>query len=501
MSRGQDFTAPFAMSEHLMGDRERILFVTGRLAEPSLRRVVESLGRDLGFGYDVAVLGISVAALMNTRWVGRHLSVPAGVDRVMLPGWCRGELEPLERQFGVPFQRGPKDLLDLPEHFGRSRRVAPDLSCYDIEIIAEINDAPRLAMTQLLERAERYRRSGADVIDLGCVPGEVWQDIGSAVTSLRQRGLRVSVDSFQREEVERAVEAGAELVLSCNSQNVEWLKRLGVEVVVIPDTVTDSGGEAPPAGMGSDRDDVALTREPRWLESLSRTIEKLAEAGVPFRIDPILEPIGFGCAASLARYFEARRRWPEAEMMMGVANLTELTEVDSVGINCLLAAICQELSIRSVLTTEVANWARSSVQELDVARRLVRFSVAHHVLPKHLDSRLVMLRDPKLSERGEGALRELAARLTDPNFRVFAENGRVFVMSRDGVWTGRDPGELFRRILAEVGRPIDVEHAFYLGCELTKAALAQRLGKRYVQDEPLAWGFLSQNDVDRIAEE
>ncbi len=74
---------------------------------------------------------------------------------------------------------------------------------------------------------------------------------------------------------------------------------------------------------------------------------------MPFLIDPILEPIGMGFMASLERYAEARRRYPTAEMLMGIGNLTELTAADSTGVNALLIAVCQELGIRTVLTTEV----------------------------------------------------------------------------------------------------------------------------------------------------
>ena len=93
--------------------------------------------------------------------------------------------------------------------------------------------------------------------------------------------------------------------------------------------------------------------------------------GVKYRIDPVIEPIGFGFAASLGRYLEVRRRYPDAEMLMGVGNLTELTDVDSAGLNVLLLGFCQEVGIRSVLTTQVINWCRSCVRELDLARRLV----------------------------------------------------------------------------------------------------------------------------------
>src|SRR5207253_4893726 len=118
----------------------------------------------------------------------------------------------------------------------------------------------------------------------------------------------------------------------------------------------------------------------------------------------VLEPIGFGFAASLGRYLEARRRFPDAEMMMGIGNLTELTDADSAPINVLLLAFCQELGIRSVLTTEVINWARSSVRECDLARRLVYHATSHHTLPKRLHPRLVILRYTKLLRPGSPPL-------------------------------------------------------------------------------------------------
>jgi dihydropteroate synthase-like protein len=431
--------------------------------------VLEDLAPRAGFQYDVAVLPISVAALLHVDWIGRKLTLPEGVERVILPGMCDGDVATLTERFGVPFERGPKSMYDLPEHFGRDRGPPPDLSRYDVEILAEINHAPRLDEAAIVERAARYRAAGADVIDLGGVPGESWGRVGEVTRRLVGEGFRVSIDSFDRTEVEAAVAGGAELVLSCNGTNVGWAADLGVEVVAIPD-------------------------EPSDLDSLERTIAALDRRGARFRIDPILEPIGFGFAASLARYLEARRRWPHAPMLMGVGNLTELTEVDSAGINVLLAAICQELRIHSVLTTEVVNWCRSAVREFDLARRLVRHAVENRVLPKHVDPGLVMLRDAKVHELGPEALAELAARIKDADLRIFAERGEIHVLGRDGYWHGRDPFEVFDRLAAE-GPPLDASHAFYLGYEFAKAATALALGKRYEQDNALDWGFLTVPEV------
>lgn len=448
---------------------ERILFVTGRLAEPSLRDVVTPLSERIGFEFEIAVLGISVAALMHVDWVRRKLQIPEGASRVVLPGWCGGDLESLAGHFGVPFVRGPKNLFDLPEFFGRGGQPPPKLDLYNIEILAEINHAPKYSDDELIRQASKYRDAGADLIDLGCVPGEPWSSIAQTVRRFRAEGFRVSVDSFERSEVEPAVEAGAELVLSCNQSNIEWAKTLPVEFVVVPDDFRD-------------------------LSSWNETRQQLEANGRPYRLDPVLEPIGFGFAESLHRYYATRHQNPAAEIMMGIGNLTELTEVDSAGVNFLLAAICEELRIRSVLTTEVINWGRTAVQEFNLARRLVRHSIEHRVLPKHLGGQLVMLRDPKLSQIGEEGLKQFADQLTDPNFRVFAESGEIHLMNRDGYWHGSDPYEVFDQMIAVVGS-LSAEHSFYLGVELCKARTALTLGKQYIQDEALRWGFLTLDEV------
>lgn len=258
--------------------------------------------------------------------------------------------------------------------------------------------------------------------------------------------------------------AGAELVLSVNATNRDAARDWGCEVVAMPDAA------------GS-------------LDGLDATVEFLVAHGVPFRIDPILEPIGFGFAASLGRYLEVRRRYPDAEMLMGVGNLTELTDVDSAGINVLLLGLCQELGIRSVLTTQVINWCRSCVAELHRARRLVYHACTQRVLPKRLEPDLVMLRDPKLRRHGEQTIRELVDSVKDRNFRIVAEDGTLYLFNRDGLLRGADPFALFA---SAAGREaIDPSHAFYLGYEMAKAVTALTLGKNYTQDQALHWGLLT----------
>jgi hypothetical protein len=78
----------------------------------------------------------------------------------------------------------------------------------------------------------------------------------------------------------------------------------------------------------------------------------------------------------------------------------------------------------------------------------------------------------------------LAAQVRDPNFRVQVSKAGLHVYNRDGLRLGQGAFELW----PQLGLQDDAAHAFYMGVELAHAELAWRLGKRYVQDQPLDWG-------------
>lgn len=434
------------------------LFVTGRLAAEALR---STLGRlELDFDYEVEVLDISVAALMRAEWIARRLSDARGCRQVMVPGLCRGDLGAIERKLRIPAVRGPKDQKDLPPFFGKER-VLEGYGEYRTKILAEIVEAYQMPWEEILGVAEYYRRSGADIIDLGCPPMEGFEGVGRVVAGLKDRGFTVSVDTFDPETIREADDAGVDLLLSVNSQNMDLVPGLRCKVVVIPDF-----------GAG--------------LDSLEKNVARVASLGAAHVIDPILDPLSFGFTDALLRYHETRRRHPEAEMLMGLGNLTELTDADSTGINALMAGVAAELEIDYVLTTEVISWARGSVRELDLARRLMHYATTNRVLPKSLDDNLIALKDPPFDTYSEAELLEIKRLVRDTHYRIFADREWVYVFNRDTFLRGVDPYELFDAL--EVADP---GHAFYLGRELERAALAVRLNKKYTQESELRWGYLS----------
>jgi dihydropteroate synthase-like protein len=315
-----------------------------------------------------------------------------------------------------------------------------------------------------MHEAERFRAAGADVIDVGCTPGLPFPALADTVRELRAAGFRCSIDSLDPAEIRTAVDAGAELVLSVNGFNrgvLADLRGSGARVVVIPD-----------GGAG--------------LDSLDPTLDEADQAGIGVLVDPIVEPIGFGFYASLERYGEARRRYPSLPLFMGVGNITELTSADSTGVNALLIAICEELGVEAVLTTEVIPWARGAVREIDIARRLMHHAISRGSLPKGVDDRLVTVKDPVVLTYSEAELRELQRQVTDPNYRIFTDRETITVFNREQFVRGTDIQQLFDQLGVS-----DPSHAFYLGKELAKARLAIALGKTYRQEGQLAWGYLT----------
>lgn len=445
----------------------RVTFVTGKLAEPALRETLAAMAPP--FDYDVVVLRITVAALMTTPWIARFLDVADGTDLVILPGLVEGDTALVAQKVGTRVVRGPKDLREIPQWFGHEQ-IARDYGAWDIEIVAEINNVPRLSRASILEKAQYFQAEGADVIDLGMTPGLAYSELREVVQELTGLGLRVSIDSFDNDEIRTAVDAGASLVLSVNGTNrdvIETLEGTGARVVVIPDF-----------GTG--------------LDTVEPTLDELTKRGVECFIDPVIEPIGFGFTASIERYADAHRRWPGAPLFMGIGNLTELTAADTTGVNALLIAIAQEVGVRAVLTTEVIPWARGSVREIDVARRLMHYAVTRQSLPKHIDDRLVTVKDPQILEYSESDLRTLQASITDANFRIFTDRNTITVLNNELFVRGTDIQAIFDQLGVD-----EPTHAFYLGKELAKAKLAITLGKTYRQEGSLAWGYLTPPDDAR----
>ena len=447
---------------------EKLLFVTGKLAEKSLHKVLQDIQTQSDknpkppqFKYRVEQIGVSVAALMTPELIARRLKNTGDANKMILPGLCQGDLSQLHRQYGIPVERGPADLKDLPQYFGQNG-VAPDLSHYNVQIFAEIVDAPDLSVDAITEKALRFQAQGANVIDLGCLPSKPFAHLKESIQALKALDLKVSVDSMRADDLLLAGKSGADYLLSLTEKTLWIADEVSATPILIP---------AKPGNMAS----------------LYRAIEHCLKHNKPFIADAILDPIHFGLADSIVRYHKLRKKYPQINIMMGIGNVTELTDADTTGINAVLFGLISELNINAVLATSVSAHAVNAIAEADNARRVMYRASLDDRLPRGYSNGLLGLHDRKPFPYNATEVAEFAAQIKDPSFRIMVSETAVHVYNRDGLLQDIDPFAFYPNL----GVQNDASHAFYLGVELARAQIAWQLKKRYVQDEPLNWGVSS----------
>lgn len=441
---------------------ERILFLTGKLAEKQLRQILAAMDPD--FYYKVLEMGVKVAALMTTEMIGRRLQDKNldGATRIVIPGRCRGDIDALSQQLGIPVERGPEEVKDLPLYFGKNAHHY-DLNQYQTKIFAEIVDAPNITVDAILQRAHYYRDNGADVIDIGCLPGTPFPHLQDAIRTLKQEGFKVSIDSLENDDLLAGGQAGADYLLSLTNESLWIADEVDSTPILIPQIHGD-------------------------LASVDVAIEGMQRRNRPFIVDPILDPIHFGFTASIVRNYQFRQRYPEVEMMLGVGNITELTHADTSGMNALLLGICSELNINHILATEVSKHACRAIKEADSARRIMYAAKQADSLPKHISPDLLTVHDTAPFPYSREEIEALATEIRDPSYRIQVSSEGLHIFNRDGVHSAQDPFQLYPHL----GVENDGGHAFYLGVELARAEIAWQLGKRFTQDQALTWGCAAQ---------
>jgi len=441
---------------------EHLLFITGKLAEKSLNKVLQEIqanSKTSHFEYRVEQIGVSVAALMTPALIAKRLKNVGAAQKMILPGLCQGDLSLLHQQYGIPAERGPEDLKDLPQYFGQ-QGLAPDLSQHSVDIFAEIVDAPDLSLDAILAKASLFRAQGANVIDLGCLPGKPFAHLAEAIQMLKSHDFKVSVDSMHVEDLLLAGHSGADYLLSLTEKTL-WVAD---EVSAVP---------------------VLIPAKPGNMASLYRAIEHCLTMNKPFIADAILDPIHFGLTDSIVRYHKLRKKYPNINIMMGVGNLTELTDADTTGINAMLFGLISEMNINAVLATSVSPHAVNAIAEADAARRMMFRAKQDNRLPRGYSNGLLGLHDRKPFSYRADEIDEFASQIKDPSFRIMVSELGIHVFNRDGQIIDVDPFAFYPKLGVEQ----DASHAFYLGVELGRAQIAWQLKKRYVQDEELSWGI------------
>ena len=517
--------------------KSRVLLVTGTLAEDT----VKCYAKESCVKTEIVALKIPVAALLTPQTIAKCLKGVGlkGFDLILVPGLVRGDTSVIEKALGIPTFKGPRYAADLPTVLNslyevKLSTVVPacdllreklkkktlqeiekaeqnreellkkpgsmligDLAVgrdFPMRVLAEIVDAPLMYKETIRRLAKHFVEAGADIVDVGMVVGESRpSDAKRIVTLIKQAvDVPVSIDSVDPAEIQAAVQAGVDLVLSADAGNIEAIAPyvLDVPVVVIPT---------------NQRQGLFPKKAAERIRFLEEIIEKAKKLGVTRCIaDLILDPSDV--LESFIAFGQFTKRNPNVPLFVGVSNVTELMDADSVGINALLARLSSEVGASIMLATEKSDKAKGTVAEEAAAAKMMFLAKKRCSVPKDLGVDLLLLKDKRNREESydntiEKNVQVIEAQKTNlteldsaGSFTIMVDrvNDCVAAMyypsgcrlNPDKIIKGKTAEAVSSKII-ELGLISTKDHVAYLGGELAKAEIALRTGKEYIQDRAM----------------
>ena len=513
----------------------KVLLVTGTLAEESVKRYA----KESKIQTEVFVISVPVAAFLTPETIIQALANTKlkNGDTVLVPGLVRGDTATISNAVGVPAFKGPRYAADLPtvlDLMGTVKLSTVTPACdllreelqqkalqelakveenrgkllknphnmlikelpvgkdFPMRVLAEIVDAALMPNEEIQRLAKRYVQLGADLIDVGMVAGESRPaDAKRIVKAVKEVvNVPVSIDTLSPEEIKAAVSAGADLILSVDAGNIEQIAPYAKNVAVVAIPTNQREGYFPKDAK-------------ERVELLEEVIAKAKKLGFTKILgDLILEPSNI--LESFIAFREFAQRNPDVPLFVGVSNVTELIDADSVGVNALLARLSAEVNASVLLATEKSDKAKGTVKEEVAAAKMMFLAKKRGSVPKDLGINLLVLKDKRNREEPYDKTHEKSSRVivagehssqtvldAKGSFRIALDrNSEVIVAQHfaspelakpDKIIKGRTADGIYSKIL-ELGLVSRTDHAAYLGGELAKAEIALRTGKEYVQD-------------------
>jgi len=487
----------------------------------------------------VSVMPIEVASLATSQLIISHLKKIRlkDYDLIMVPGAIQESMRPVEEAIGIKVVKGSKYAADIPMllEICDPRSLSPDIPADDlisdkiyrytkevlekteasaaskphikvdgviipadpppIRVVSEITEAHLLDEDELIRIARKRREDGADILSLGFQAGVANPERVRDCVMLIKKELDapLAIDSIIPSEIIAGVEAGADMVMSLEFGNIK--KKVASQIRHVPAVIIP---------YDSKKGRFARTTEGK-LKFLKKNIQTAIKYGINKIIaDPVLEPLNLseptGTLESLMAYRMFKREYSEIPLLMGLCNVTELIDADSVGVNTLLTMLAAEARVSLVLVVEKSAKTAGSTAEAKIASQMATVAWKRKTPPKDLGLDLLILKNKRIIESRldlEGAviaeaINEMIEYPQDPlgffTVNVNHQDGWIEVLYRGRKGRLLIRGKNARSIYDEILRRrliSSIPHALYLGVELGKAEVALRTGKSYVQEEPL----------------
>ncbi|MDR2203729.1 MAG: dihydropteroate synthase-like protein [Nitrososphaerota archaeon] len=513
----------------------KVLLVTGRLAQD----IVKNYAQQANIVTEVVALNVPVAAFLNSETIitGLKNHNLHDIDMILTPGLSHGDTHVITKTLGVPVFKGSRYAADLPTVLEAIDKVALSTTIpacdllrdtliekalkeieaieqnnaellkhpssmliknlaigknFPMRVMAEIVDAALMSDEEIQFLAKKFASQGANIIDVGMIAGKSNPENAARIVKAVKTvvDLPVSIDTLDPKEIKAAVSAGVDLILSADAGNIDQLAVFATNIPVVIIPTNQCEGHFPKKAQ----ERVQLTEE---------LIVKAKKLG--FRnilADLILEPLNV--LESFIAFKEFGIRNPDVPLFVGVANVTELFDADSVGINALLAQLSAEIDASIMLATEKSTKAKGTVHEEVVAAKMMYLAKKRASVPKDLGLDLLILKDKRSCEELYDVTLEqksIITLATDETMTSELDSVGMFKITLDrknndiiallftdvsmtkpiNIIKGKTAKNIYTKII-QLQLVTRLDHAAYLGSELEKAEIALRIGKAYIQD-------------------
>ncbi|MHA1671455.1 MAG: DUF4346 domain-containing protein, partial [Promethearchaeota archaeon] len=488
---------------------------------------------------------ISVSAFLTKQITRRILAklTLSNYDLVLIPGFVQWDSSDIEKEFSIHIKKGPEFASDLPvilknladlslsniipanrilETSGETKLkqlidekyiiakenlglntfyMNPKRSGIIIgqglppPIIAEIVNCTKKNDRNILKKVEHYINSGADIIDIGCIANKTDPTRIKEIIHLIRRNydVLISIDSMDSNEVLTAVDNDIDLILSLDLGNYEEFLDIPktIPIVILPTNINEGYFPKDPE-----------TRVANLLD-LTRLLHE--EGFRKLIADPLLEtPIAPGICNSLESYFLYKKQTTLEEnqhlqipLFFGISNVVELMDVDSVGINGLLASIAVELDMGILFTVEHSVKLMGGVAELRESINLCYLSKQNKSPPINQGIQVLKAKGkvnqafPIIDENNIIPITELDSSYISDDigyFKIYVNHYSreiyILLFSIDHqlskTFVGTNAEAISKEIISSKITK-NLYHINYIGRELTRAEICLKTGKPYIQ--------------------
>ncbi|MFX1436928.1 MAG: dihydropteroate synthase-like protein [Promethearchaeota archaeon] len=522
----------------------KILIITGQQSYKTIRKIITPIKK---YSIDIIKAPISISAFLTKLMTSNILEQieTSNYDLILLPGFVQWDSSDLEEKYKIKVRKGPEFASDLPYTLDNLEilelsNAIPANRLLEISgendfikivneqlnllknnlgthtfyvnkkksniiigrnlpppIIAEIVNCTEKSNDNILKKVKHYINSGADIIDIGCVSNKPNPERIKDIIKLirKNHDVLISIDSMNTEEIKAAVEENIDLILSFDLGNYEELLNIpkNIPIVILPTNIKKAYFPKDPE-----------TR----IENLFKLTKELLDNGFTKIIaDPLLEtPINPGICNSLEAYFLYKKKITENEyrkyelpLFFGISNVVELMDIDSVGINGLLASIAIELNMGILFTVEHSAKLMGGVRELKESVKL-NYVAKHRKTPPINQGIKIFKAKGKISQEmpkiNENNLTIVNTTDIDyiPDelgyFRIYVNHylNKIYVLfySNDDLLLHTfmgDNAEALSKKIIQLNLTNNLYHLNYIGRELKKAEMHLFYGKPFIQDE------------------